>query len=106
MSNPDPQDEQGTAEALDEDVLGADEVQDIGEDVVREDFPPEQQQGVDVPSPIQQVPEEPPPTDEPVTGLMAADDDPDEEVAELGDHQRAPSAEEAAVHETEPPPAS
>jgi hypothetical protein len=103
MSDPDPQDEQGVAEAVDEDVLGADEVADIGEDVVRATFPPDHQQGIDIPSPVEE-PDELPPVDEPVTGLLETDDDPDEEVAELGDPELLPSAEEAAVHETGPPP--
>ena len=97
MSDPDPQDEQGLAEAFDEDVLGADEVDDVGEDVVRDTFPPDRQQGIDVPSPVE-VPDELPPEDEPVVGLVATDDDPDEEVAELGDLEGTPPAEEAAVH--------
>ena len=50
------------------------------------------------------VPDEVPPIDEPVTGLLEPDDDADEEVAELGDPEFRPSAEEAAVHETAPPP--
>jgi hypothetical protein len=108
MSDPDPNDEQGLAEAFDEDVLGADEVADIGEDVVREEFPPDRQQGIDVPSPYQQVPDELPPRDEPVTGLLethdVVDDEPDL-VADLGDPERNPPAEEAAVHlvEEDPP---
>ncbi len=96
-------DPQDVAEALDEDVLGADEVADIGEDVVRADFPPDVEQGIDHPRPTE-VPDELPPEDRPVTGLLEADDDPDEEVAELGDPERVPPAEEAAVHETAAPP--
>jgi hypothetical protein len=104
MSNPDPADEQGLAEALDESTLGAEDVDDIGEDVVRTAYPPDRQQGVDVPSPLQQVPDELPPEDDPVTGLLEVDDGADAEVAELGDAEPLPPAEEAAVHETEPPP--
>jgi hypothetical protein len=107
MSNPDPQDEQGLAEAFDEDVLGLDDVDnrtgEPGDEIVHTDFPPDRQQGVDVATP----PEEPdrlPPADEPVTGLLQPDDDPDEEVAELGDVEVRPSAEEAAVHITDDPP--
>lgn len=103
MSNPDPQDEQAVAESLDEDVLGADEVDDIGEDVVRATFPPDRQQGIDRARPGE-APDEPQPVDQPVTGLMETDDDPDEEVAELGDREIVPPAEEAAVHDTAPPP--
>ena len=103
MSNPDPQDEQAVAEFLDDDSLGVDEVDDIGEDLVRADFPPERQQGIDYPTPGEE-PEDPAPVDVPVTGLMASDDDPDEEVADLGDVERRPPAEEAAMHETAPPP--
>ena len=102
MSNPDPQDEQAVAESLDEDVLGADEVDDIGEDVVRATFPPDHQQGVDREPELE--PDALPPEDHPVTGLMEADDDPGEEVAELGDREIVPPAEEAAVHDTAPPP--
>jgi hypothetical protein len=104
MSNPDTQDDQSLAEGLDESALGAEDVGDIGEDVVREDFPPDRLQGIDRPSPVE-VPDELPPADDPVTGLLSADDDPDEEVAVQGDAQRAPAAEEAAVHETDAPPA-
>jgi hypothetical protein len=92
-------------EAVDEDVLGADEVDDIDEDVVRDTFPPERQQGIDVADPPE-VPDQLPPEDEPVTGLVETDDDPDEEVAEVGDLEGTPPAEEAAVHLTEDPPLS
>jgi hypothetical protein len=107
MSNPDPQDEQGLAEALDDDALGLDEVDnrtgDPGDEIVHTDFPPDHQQGVDVAEPGME-PDRLPPADEPVTGLLQPDDDPDEEVAELGDVEVRPSAEEAAVHVTEEPP--
>ena len=103
MSNPDPQDEQGLAEAFDEDVLGADEVEDIGEDVVRDVYPPDRQQGIDVPSPVE-VPDVLPPEDDPVVGLVETDDDPDDQVAELGELDGTPPAEEAAMHLTEEPP--
>ncbi len=102
MSDPHPTDEQGRAEALDENVLGAGEVDDIGEDVVHTSYPPEVEQGVDVAVP-EEVPDLLAPADRPVTGLMAADDDPDEEVAVVGDPDRLPPAEEAAVHETTAP---
>jgi hypothetical protein len=105
MSNPDPQDEQGLAEAFDEDVLGADEVDDIGEDVVHDTYPPDRQQGIDVASPVE-LPDELPPEDEPVAGLVETDDDLDEEVADVGDFEGLPPAEEAAVHLTEEPPLS
>jgi hypothetical protein len=107
MSNPDPQDEQGLAEAFDEDTLGLDDVEnrtgDFADEVVHTDYPPDRQQGIDVPTPVE-VPDELPPVDEPVTGLLETDDDPDEEVAELGDAQYRPAAEEAAMHVTEAPP--
>ena len=103
MSNPDPQDEQGLAEALDDDALGADGVDDIGEDIVRATFPPDEQQGIDYPVP-EEEPDVLPPADRPITGLLEPDDDPDEEVAELGDQELLPPAEEAAVHETTEPP--
>jgi hypothetical protein len=92
-------------EAVDEDVLGADEVDDIDEDVVRDTFPPERQQGIDVADPPE-VPDVLPPEDEPVAGLVETDDDPDDEVAEVGDLEGTPPAEEAAVHLTEDPPLS
>lgn len=103
MSNPDPNDDQGGAEALDEDVLGADEVDDIGHDVVRATYPPDRQQGVDRVTPGE-VPDELPPADEPVTGLMRDDDAVDQEAAVQGDVSLLVPAEEAAVHETAPPP--
>jgi len=107
MSNPDPQDEQGRAEAFDEDTLGLDDVEDrtgdVADEVVHTDYPPDRQQGIDVPRP-EEVPDELPPRDEPVTGLLETDDDPDEEVAEQGDPEFRPPAEEAAMHETGPPP--
>ena len=53
---------------------------------------------------VREMPDELPPADQPVTGLLEADDDPDEEVAELGDAQARPPAEEAAMHLTDPPP--
>ena len=90
-------------EAVDEDVLGADEVDDLGEDVVRDTFPPDRLQGVDVADPVE-VPDELPPLDEPVTGLVETDDDPDDEVAEQGELEGLPPAEEAAMHLTEEPP--
>src|SRR5215218_8056767 len=100
MSNPDPQDEQGLAEAFDEDALGLDDVEnrtgDVGDEVVHTDFPPDRQQGVDVATPPE-VPDVLPPVNQPVTGLLETDDDPDEEVAELGDVEVRPSAEEAAM---------
>jgi hypothetical protein len=99
----DSQDDQAGAEALDEDTLGADQVDDIDEDVVRESFPPDHQQGIEGLD-VEEEPERPPPVDLPVTGLIRPEDDPDEEVAELGDVDRFPPAEEAAVHETAPPP--
>jgi hypothetical protein len=92
-------------EAVDEDVLGADEVDDIGEDVVRDTFPPDRQQGVDVADPAEE-PDRLAPADEPVAGLVETDDDPDDEVAEVGDLEGTPPAEEAAVHLTEDPPLS
>ena len=95
MSDPDPNDDQAIAEALDEDAL---------DDDAFADFPPEHRIGLERQMP-ETVPDELPPADEPVTGLLEPDDDADEEVAELGDPEFRPSAEEAAVHETAPPPA-
>ncbi len=76
---------------------------DIGEDVVHDVYPPDRQQGIDVPRPVE-VPDELPPEDDPVTGLIEPDDDPDEEVAEQGELDGMPPAEDAAVHLTEEPP--
>lgn len=106
MSDPDPNDEQGVAEALDEDVLGADEVGDVGEDVVRATFPPDEPIGLDPePEPFgDQEPDVQPPPDEPIVGLIQPDDDPDEQVAEVGQEDPLVPAEEAAVHESEVPP--
>ena len=106
MSNPDPNDEQGLAEALDEEVLGADVVEDVGEDVVRATFPPDGPVGLDPePEPFgDEVPDVQAPPDEPIVGLIRPDDAAGEEVAELGEQDPLVAAEEAAVHEAAPPP--
>jgi hypothetical protein len=101
----DPNDDQAGAEAIDEDVIaGDDDLSHLDEDVVRETFPPERPVGLDDRHPLQDVPDRLPPRDEPLGNLLETDDDPDEEVAELGDPELVPPAEEAAVHEGKPPP--